>query len=276
MKKLISIIRIIRPINGVITFAVVFVGGYLASGMTNAIQVFTACMTAFFSASAGNIINDIYDIEIDKINRPERPLPSGAIALYDAKVIYYGFVTIGLITSLYIGTPFLIIAAVINLLLFLYSFNLKRKPFAGNIIIAFITAAAFLYGSMAGGDVSAGIVPASFAFLINLIREMLKDIEDIKGDMSGNAVTAAVKYGEAYVKKGVLYLTILLIAVTFIPFVTQYYKIDYFVVIQVIVNPLLIYFISGLLKTEKVNYRKLSILLKIVMFAGLIAIWSGK
>ena len=128
------------------------------------------------------------------------------------------------------------------ILLFIYSATLKKLPLIGNITVAFLTGLAFIYGGFASGNPVAAIVPAVFAFLINLIREIVKDIQDIEGDTKAGVITFPIKFGFKKSKILILIITISLILYTLYPFITELYKIEYFIVVMVFVNPLLITF----------------------------------
>jgi len=146
--------------------------------------------------------------------------------------------------------------------LFSYSYKLKKIPLAGNITISFLTGLVFIYGGVAVNNTSYALLPAFFAFAINLIRELIKDMEDIKGDYPKGANTFPVKYGFTKTKKIIIISTLILIAATVYPFIFRFYKIEYFIIVMVVVNPILIYIISSLLKDDSSkNLNKLSFFL---------------
>ena len=146
----------------------------------------------------------------------------------------------------------------------------------GNITVAFLTGLVFIYGGIAVENYDAAIIPALFAFLINLMREIVKDMQDIKGDEKASVISFPIKYGFQKSKILSLVVSILLILFTFYPFLIQLYRIEYFIIVMVIVNPLLIYANKILFEvhSEK-NLEKVSIILKLNMVFGLIAIFVG-
>jgi len=116
-----------------------------------------------------------------------------------------------------------------------------------------------------------------FAFLINLIREIVKDMEDIEGDKQQGINTYPVSYGFKKAKMLVVFVTIVLIILTLYPFVVKLYAIEYFLVVMIFVNPLLVYIIKSLFDDDSnKNLNKLSNLLKLNMVIGLTAIFLGK
>jgi 4-hydroxybenzoate polyprenyltransferase len=153
---------------------------------------------------------------------------------------------------------------------------LKRISLVGNLIVAFLTGLVFIFGGVVVENPAVAIVPAVFAFLINLIREIVKDMEDVEGDTKAGVNTYPVKFGFQNSKIIVLIITISLILYTLYPFITQLYKIEYFVVVMVIVNPLLVFCLKKLFEDnslKSLNY--ISNLLKLNMVFGLVAIYLG-
>ena len=226
--------------------------------------------------ASGNIINDIYDVTIDKINRPNRPLPSGEISSRKALILYFIFLLLSLIFSWFINLPAFLIVAVTTFILYLYSKYLKRLPLIGNIVVAFLTGLVFIYGGFVSGNPSAAIIPALFAFLINLVREIVKDMEDVEGDRKADAITFPIKFGVQKSKYAILIISLTLILCTLYPFITQLYKIEYFIFVMVFANPILVYCLKILFADQsQKNLKKISNLLKLSMVFGLIAIYFG-
>src|SRR5690606_10942046 len=151
-------------------------------------------------------------------------------------------------------------------LLYFYSTHLQKLPLIGNITVAILTGAAFLYGGIAVDNVSSAIIPAVFAFMINLIRELVKDIQDMEGDLKNGYQTFPIKFGILNAHKFISVLSTILILMTLYPFFFQFYKIEYFVIVMLIVNPLLVYLIKTILNAKD-SLAKVSILLKINMIA---------
>jgi geranylgeranylglycerol-phosphate geranylgeranyltransferase len=276
-KKLTTIIQLFRPLNFLITFLSVIVAAVIClPGHTIELNIFLAALSASLVMASGNILNDIYDIEIDKINKPLRPLPSGKITIKEAYGLYLVFIIVSVVLSLLVNQVVLIIVLISILLLFLYSKYLKRILLIGNITVAFLTGLVFIFGGVVVENPSAAIVPAVFAFLINLIREIVKDMEDVEGDTKAGVITFPVKFGFQISKYVILLISLILILFTLYPFITQLYKIEYFVVVMVFANSILVYCLKILFEDHSVkNMRKMSNLLKLSMVFGLIAIYFG-
>ena len=276
-EKIIAAFKIIRPINAIIAFVSVIVAAFFCSPEEIAwFSVLLASFAAAFTLSAGNIINDIYDLGIDKVNRPERPLPSGKISKNSALILYFLLIAASLILSWFINLYAFMIVIIANILLVIYSKFLKRVLFVGNILVALLTGLVFIFGGVAVRNPSAAIIPALFAFLINFIREVVKDMQDVDGDKNAGVNTFPIRYGFQKSKILILLITFTLILYTLYPFVARLYKIEYFIIVMIIVNPILVFSLKILFKDRSIkNLNMISNLLKLSMVFGLIAIYLG-
>lgn len=275
--KTVAIIVISRPLNFVITFVSIIVAGLISSSKEMlAHPILYAGIAGAFAGAAGNIINDYYDVEIDRLNRPYRILPSERLSKREALFIYMIFVLLSFNFALRINIPSFFIVVFSSIIIFFYSFKFKRIPVIGNFIVAFMTGLAFIFGGIAVENIYGGLIPFGFAFLINFIREIVKDMEDVEGDEKERIITFPIKYGFPLSKKVVLFSVITLILFTFIPFIFQIYKIEFFIIAMLIINPALIYMLKSLYSdSSKKNLSRLSLLIKIVMIVGLAAIFIG-
>ncbi len=277
-KKIFSYIKITRPINVLITFIVVVAAILIsAQHQIELSKIILVSLSAALTAAAGNIVNDIYDIETDKVSHPNRVLAQGLLSKKEAVFLNNFFNVIAIILASRISDFLIVIVLFTIILLYVYSAYLKKLPLVGNIVIAFLTGLAFIYGGFAADNPNGAIVPAVFAFLINLIREIVKDIQDIEGDSNLSFKTFPILYGIEKSKIMILLFTILLIGFTFYPFITQLYKIEYFLIVLIFINPLLVLSLKILFDKKKENrYEIVSNILKINMILGLIAIWVGR
>ena len=278
MQMIKGFFNIIRPVNCLITFIAIIVSGLICTKNNHiSTNLFLAGLVGFLITAAGNSINDIIDIDIDRINRPNRPLPSLIITLKQAWVLFVMLVTTSLVLSLFLNQFAFLIVLLSNVLLILYSLTIKRVMLFGNIVISFLTAYAFIFGGIVVENVKGALIPAVFAFLINLIREMIKDMEDIKGDKLAGLNTFPIKFGSTASQYFVLFVSTILFLFSFVPFLFHIYEIEFFVVIMIIVNPILFYIVKSLFEdSSKQNLGRISSLLKFNMVIGLIAIYIGK
>lgn len=276
-KKIFAYIKITRPTNVIITFLVVVVAILISEkGKTELATILLASLSASLIAASGNIINDIYDIDADRISHPKRVLVLGNLQKKEAWFGYLFFNFTSVFLAAYLSPVLLFIVIIAAVLLFIYSLYLKRLPLIGNIIIAFITSLAFIYGGIATNNPQAAIIPAAFAFLINLMREIVKDMQDFSGDSKLNLNTFPIKYGFDKSKNLILIIAIILMVSTFYPFIIKFYKIEYFILVMIFVNPIIVYSLKLLYKKSDDGISTVSGLLKFNMIIGLLAIYFGK
>jgi 4-hydroxybenzoate polyprenyltransferase len=134
----------------------------------------------------------------------------------------------------------------------------------------------FVFGASAVNNYENALFPFIFSFLINLIREIVKDIEDVPGDGKTGITTFPVVFGVPLSKKIITILILSLIIATFIPFVLEIYKIEYLIIITLSVNPALVLSLKSLTKAEnQKDYSAISSNLKFIMFLGIFAILLG-
>ncbi|MFA6540317.1 MAG: geranylgeranylglycerol-phosphate geranylgeranyltransferase [Bacteroidota bacterium] len=270
-------LTIIRPLNFLITALSIYVSCLLAGGTHDqVITMLFASIAGAFIGAGGMVINDIFDIEIDKINKPLRPLPSGAISTFDALMFYAALTGAGLMMSAYTTVTAVIIAFVAVPAIFLYSYKLKSTPFYGNLLVGTLTGLAFIFGGAAVGNIRRSIIPAVFALLINTGREIIKDMEDVDGDRKNNVTTFPIQFG---MKKSTVLASAFLAAVpvsTIIPFIAGMYGLTYFIVVNAGVNAVILYILTSLWKDQSSkNLNLISTLLKWDMLVGLCAIYLG-
>ncbi len=274
--RLIPAIQLVRPFNVLVMMLVIAATVILASGeQPDAGIVILAALVGGLIGGAANTINDYYDIEIDRINKPQRPLARAAISPEWAFLQWLLLSFVGISLNLFL--PFLAfwIAVGAVALLFLYSARLKKTLLWGNLTVAVMTAMALVYGAIAAGDPAQAVVPALFAFLINFGREVVKDVEDLPGDLGGNARTFPARFG---VRKSLVLATVillLLIAATIIVYREGIYGRLYLIFVA-IVDAAVLYSIASMWKDPSPpNLGKVSLVLKLSMVIGLAAIYLG-
>jgi geranylgeranylglycerol-phosphate geranylgeranyltransferase len=271
-------ISLTRIVNVIIVFFSVIVAVIISSDVSSiGWSVIAAAACAALTAAAGNVINDVWDYKSDLVNKPGRPIPSGKITKREALVFYLFLVLISLVIASAFNPFIFSIIILSHMLLLLYTLRLKKIILVGNFVISFLTGFVFIYGGIIAGNTGAAVIPALFAMLINLPREGIKAIEDIPGDKSTGTITFPEKYGVGFSKKLISVLLLLLLLFTIVPFVNGYYKIEYFIIVMVLVNPLIVYVIKSLLQSSpRAGLNKLSFILKLDMIFGLTAIYFGR
>ena len=147
-------------------------------------------------AAAGYIINDYYDVKIDAINKPDRVVVGKSIRRRPAMFTHMVLSFIGIALGFWLSLPVGLINVGAVLLLWGYSATLKKMPLAGNVVIALLSASMLLVVAVYAGKLNnITISYAVFAFLISLIREIVKDMEDVRGDASFDCRTLPIVLG---------------------------------------------------------------------------------
>ncbi len=277
MKTVSAIISMSRPINCLITFITIVVACLICSNtLDNFTTMFIGGVVGLLVTASGNIINDYYDIDADKINRPTRALPSELITPTISIIFYLFFNIIAFVLSMSLGLNLFIITVITSFLLFLYSYKLKNIPLLGNLIVAFLTGIAFIFGSVIVGNFLCGIFPAIFAFMINFMRELVKDIEDIDGDRVVGLLTYPIKFGVINTVNVIILVGVSFLVLTTIPFLFSIYNIKYFLVVLFFVDSIIVFIILRLrFDPSSYNLKLSSNLLKLDMLIGIIAIILG-
>jgi geranylgeranylglycerol-phosphate geranylgeranyltransferase len=168
-----------------------------------------AFIVVLLVAAGGNVINDYFDFAIDRVNRPDRAVPSGKITRQAALLYALALSVLGVATSLFINAACFALAALNAILLVLYSWKLKRSALVGNLLVGYLTGSVFLFG---GAAVSAIFLPGVLfvsAMLAITSREIVKDVEDLAGDRTGGATTFPIRYG---VKASLVVATLFMLA----------------------------------------------------------------
>jgi geranylgeranylglycerol-phosphate geranylgeranyltransferase len=180
-------VSLMRPINCLMSALAVAIGAIIAVGLGGLEVHFTvvglACLVAFLFTGAGNALNDYYDRIIDRINHPNRPLPSGRTDPENAVVLALVLFFLSIVLSFFINNLAFIIVIANFIVMVSYEVMFKAKGTVGNFTISWLSGTTFLFGGAAVLAVERTFVLALLAFLATFGREIAKDIEDIKGDL---------------------------------------------------------------------------------------------
>jgi len=204
--KATSLLSLIRPANSILVGFAVIVG--IAVTSNNYHEIFTlrsffGFLTGFFISSFSMVSNDIYDVEVDRVNAPERPIPSGIVSISTAKIYCVILLAAGLISSAILGPVTLGIAALFAVIGWYYNFQGKKSGLFGNSLVALSLAIPYIFGSVELGDyhVNLGYILALTSFLAGMGREVLKGISDVEGDKLRSVRTVAASQGTKTAKR---------------------------------------------------------------------------
>jgi geranylgeranylglycerol-phosphate geranylgeranyltransferase len=219
MRKLVGYLRLMRPVNCLMMGFAVIVGATLASpDVLSAFWKYLAFgfITGFTLTGASMAINDYYDREIDAINEPNRPIPSGLIKPEEVLTLAVALTAIGFAVA-YLTNFFCFVTAIFAWLIFVtYTTVGKRSGLPGNFLVSICVSIPLVYGSyvIAGAIKLNVLIFASMAFLSDTGREITKGIVDVQGDRKQNVRTLAVRYGEktAAIAAAFFYLSAVLLS----------------------------------------------------------------
>lgn len=271
-------LEILRPFNGLMSMIAIVLVGIIEKNVD--LPLLIGILAVFLATGGGNVINDFYDYKIDSVNRPERPIPSGKISLKNAK--YYSIslfiiaiilgISISIIVNSYLPCTLVILNCII---MYYYGRSLKKLPLIGNITVAYLTGSCFMFGGLILGKIYISLFLSFFAFMMTLSREIIKDMEDIKGDKLENTNTFPIKYG---LKNSSILTLIFILIPTFISPVLYFIKIFNIYYIAVILISIIFFVISAykiLTNQDKETSNKVSKLIKIGMFITFFAFAVG-
>jgi len=189
-------LAIVRPRNLALAAAGVAVGGFLALGrFWVPPSLWWAMASAIGLGAAGNASNDYFDVEADRITHPLRPLVVGTMSRGAALVVAGVAGGLGLAAAWWVGRPLFGLALAALVVMLVYSPLLKSRGFLGNLAVAVVASLPLVYGAAAVGWWRAGLVPAALAALLHLAREVVKDVEDIEGDLALHRATLPIGLG---------------------------------------------------------------------------------
>jgi geranylgeranylglycerol-phosphate geranylgeranyltransferase len=160
----------------------VYIGGLVAGASYSSVPLFLAMLSFFFLGAGSMPLNDYFDREIDALVHPNRAIPSKRVKPNDLLYLSLVLFIAGLFVSYFINLICFAIVCFTLLFIFLYERYFKKMGFAGNVIVAFLSAMSFTFGSSALDQPFASVFLSIIAFFLFTGREILKDVEDVIGD----------------------------------------------------------------------------------------------
>lgn len=288
MQKLFAFLQITRANNLLIMLATLAFGYYCLTDYLTPEDLLKPrflmlCACVVLTAAAGYIINDYHDINIDLTNKPNKVVIGKIISRRWAMLLHFIFNGIALLGGLYLSGYIGLMVAVCVVLLWLYSVHFKKQFLSGNLLVAALSAFVIAILPLFNQQISSYLVwvYALFAFGISLIREIVKDAEDLRGDSKFDCKTLPIVLGVRKTKKILITLVltyiILLFAHTFIatsliPFRHNYGQIAYtFYMLLFVIVPLILTTYLLLKADVKSDFSLLSTLYKVIMLSGLLS-----
>lgn len=233
------------------------------------LSMFLLFLSTAFIAASGYIINDYYDIKIDYINKPSKvvvgKLIKRRIVLVSHVVLNIVGIGIGIYLNIYIG----LINFVASFLLWIYSNQLKRMPFIGNFVVALLTGLSiFVLAIYYQKNIPLLLNYSIFAFSINLIREVIKDMEDLRGDMRFGSKTLPIVWGLRKTKYLLYGLILIFVGILFyLSDQLGNHTLNLFFIMLIMPITYLIYLLYR--ADSQRRFHRLSLYCKILMLAGI-------
>ncbi len=276
-KKLKGTIQLFRPELPFAAGVCVILGEIIALGGTPPLrELLLGFACGFFLSGAALSLNDYFDIEVDKVNTPQRPIPAGLLTPSDAILLTIIATLIGLSAAFFIGPPAFVIGVIFWVIGVLYNWRFKAYGLWGNLMVAASVGVTFILGGVAVGQASNKVVWffGLIAFLIDLAEELAGDAMDMEGDRKRGSKSIAITMGRNMALRVTASLFVLVALLSYIPFVLGWQEVRYLVLVSAI-NIAVILFTIRLLKSKTPEEGRaamrgiyLSILFGILAFIG--------
>jgi len=294
---MISILHLIRYKNLLMVFLSMFLTKYfliesfISSPLLSDIDFIILTISILLITMGGYLINDIYDIESDKINKPDKVYITTIISIKNGQFLYFLTSITGLILGLYLSvnknlnhlSGYFIVTVII---LFVYTKILKKLPLIGNVIVALLVSLPiflvyeFDHSMISIKDIFDDLFLSIiiffyllFAFLTTLIREIIKDLQDIKGDNKLKLKTLPIMIGKKRTINFLIFLSFLLQLLLLLVLIDSFKNDQYLILFFLITLSLLVAYLIYKLRVPFKNnqYQLLSSLMKIIMLVGVLS-----
>jgi 4-hydroxybenzoate polyprenyltransferase len=235
-------------------------------------NLFIIVLASSLTIASGYIINNFYDSKKDLINRPNKSKLDRLVRQKTKLQVYFSLNFLVFLIAFFVSFRAVLFFSVYIFLIWFYSHKLKKISIIGNLTAAFLAVLPFfailLYYKNLYPQIFAH---ATFLFLLLLIREIIKDLENIRGDIANDYQTIPVQFGEVFSKRIITVLTV----VTIIPiyFLIEIFEVGYMDIYFYTSMIVLIFFLQKLWKSNtKLDYLKLHNILKVIVVSGVFCI----
>ncbi|ABL65712.1 UbiA family prenyltransferase [Chlorobium phaeobacteroides] len=221
--KLTGLLRLFRFELSFAAGVCVLLAELLALGRLPSLRQAAAGFMSFFLISASALIlNDCFDVETDRINAPERPLPAGLVTKFEAMMLSFFVALLGCCSALMLGFEAFTICCIVWFAGFLYNWRLKKYGLAGNLFVAVLVGMTFIFGGVAAGNLSEPLVwfMGAMVFGVDLGEEIAADALDVEGDRKTGSRSLAVLYSPQIAMRTSASIFIIVVAGSTIPFLS--------------------------------------------------------
>lgn len=235
-------------------------------------NLFILVLASSLTIASGYIINNFYDSKKDLINRPNKSRIDRLVSQKTKLQVYFSINFVVFFLAMLVSWRAVLFFSAYIFLIWFYSHKLKKYPIIGNLTAAFMAILPFFAILMHYKNFYAQIFAhASFLYLILLIREIVKDLENIQGDIANNYQTIPVRFGENFAKNLILVLTLFTVIPVY--FLVEIFEVGYMDIYFYGSILLLIMFLLALFQADKKeHFIKLHFLLKVIILLGVFSI----
>jgi len=277
--KIISMFSVVRGYNiPIIALAQYLSAIFIMAPEKRALSVlldfnlFIIVIASGLTIASGYIINSFYDSKKDLINRPNKSKLDRLVSQKTKLQVYFTVNFVVALLAFLVSFRAVLFFSVYIFLIWFYSHKLKKHPIIGNLTASLLAVLPFfailLYYKNLYPQIFAH---ATFLFLLLLIREIIKDLENLKGDIANDYQTIPVKFGEVFAKKTITFLTVITILPVY--FLVEIYDVGYMDIYFYVSLIILIFFLVYLWKSDsKPDYLRLHNILKFLVVSGVFCI----
>jgi geranylgeranylglycerol-phosphate geranylgeranyltransferase len=260
MQVVYGIGRLLRITNSIMMGLAVIIGIFIASKGESLLENYPLGFTVGFLLTAGTMgINDYFDREIDAVNAPDRPIPSGILKPIDALILGMSLVLLG-----------------VTVLMIYYNIKGKYTGFLGNLIVSICVSLPFIFGGTVANSLSGALLTFSLmVFLANTGREVTKGIADIEGDKKKNVKTLAVIYGPKFAAKIAIFFYFTAVIISPFPLLMGWLSPLYGILVSVTDIGLIYSSIRLFLHVSSIKARSVKSEILIWMAIGLVSFLIG-
>ncbi len=282
MGKLNGLLQLIRPVNcAMMGFAVIVGASFVVEkeifSPEVSMNLLLGFITSFALTGSSMVINDYYDRQIDAINEPSRPIPSGLVSTREALSLAFVLSMTGFAAALMTSLPCLLIAIIAWIISAIYNTKGKYTGLLGNLLVSTCVVVPFIYGGFTvdKGLALTTLLSVAIAFLSITGREVTKGIVDVQGDRAQSVRTIAVLYGEKAAAAVSSILQFLAVGLSPLPWLFEVVS-DWFLPFVILTDAGLVLSSVSLLRDySRENARRIKNLNLVWLIAGLFAFIAG-
>jgi geranylgeranylglycerol-phosphate geranylgeranyltransferase len=277
MQVVYGIGKLLRIMNSIMMGLAVIIGIFIASKGESLLEKYPLGFAVGFLLTAGTMsINDYFDREIDAVNAPDRPIPSGILKPIDALLVGIPLVLLGVTVSVFLNLAAFLIAIFSVILMIYYNIKGKYTGFPGNLIVSICVSLPFIFGGTVANSLSGALLTFSLmAFLANTGREVTKGIADIEGDKKKNVKTLAVIYGPKFAAKIAIFFYFTAVIISPFPLLMGWLSPLYGILVSVTDIGLIYSSIRLFLHVSSIKARSVKSEILIWMAIGLVSFLIG-